>query len=40
MQPHPDEPPRDDEVVDAPVRREQPLQLVGVDCGDEEVRVL
>jgi hypothetical protein len=40
VQPHADEPSRDDEILDAPVRRETPLQLAGVDAGNEEVRVL
>jgi hypothetical protein len=40
VQPHADEPPRDDEILDAPERRERGLQAVGVDAGNEEVRVL
>jgi hypothetical protein len=40
VQPHADEPSRDDEILDATVRREPTLQLVGVDAGDEEVRIL
>jgi hypothetical protein len=40
VQAHADQPPRDHEVLDAPVRREPALQLLGVDAGDEDVRVL
>jgi hypothetical protein len=40
VQAHADEPPGDNEVFDAPVRCEAALQFLGVDAGDEEVRVL
>jgi hypothetical protein len=40
VEPHTDEASRDDEIFDATVRREPPLQLLRVDTGDEEVRVL
>ena len=40
MQPHPDEPARDDEVLDPAVRLERGAQAVDVDAGDEEVGVL
>jgi hypothetical protein len=40
VQAHADEPSRDDEVLDAAMRREPALQLLGVDTGDEEVRIL
>jgi hypothetical protein len=35
-----DEPAPDDQVIDAAVRLERPLQPVGVDARDEKVRVL
>ncbi len=40
MKPDADESPGDDEVVDASVGGEPPLELVGIDARDEEVRVL
>jgi hypothetical protein len=40
VQAHADEPSGDDQVVDAAVRLESPLQPVGVDTRDEEVRIL
>jgi hypothetical protein len=40
VQAHADEPARDDQILDAAVRRERPLQPVGVDARDQEVRVL
>jgi hypothetical protein len=40
VQAHTDEPARDDQVLDAAVRLECPLQPVGVDARDEEVRIL
>jgi hypothetical protein len=40
MQAHADEPARDDQVLDTAVRLECPLQPVGVDARDEEVRIL
>jgi len=40
MQPHADEPARDDELLDAAVQLERALQPVGVDSRNEEVRVL
>jgi hypothetical protein len=40
VQAHTDEPARDDQVLDAAVRLECPLQPVGVDTRDEEVRIL
>jgi hypothetical protein len=40
VQTHTDEPTGDDEILDAAVRLERPLQPVGVDARDEEVRVL
>src|SRR5262249_37434342 len=40
VEPHADEPPRDDEILDLPVRLERAFQAVGVDARHEEVRVL
>jgi hypothetical protein len=40
VQAHADEPPGDDQVFDAAVRLECPLQPVGVDARNEEVRIL
>ena len=40
VEPEADGPSGDDEVVDAPVRRERRAQPVGVEPGDEEVGVL
>jgi hypothetical protein len=40
VQAHADEPSCDDQVLDAAVRLESPLQPVGVDARDEEVRIL
>jgi hypothetical protein len=40
VQAHTDEPARDDQVLDAAVRLECPLQPVGVDARDEEVSIL
>ena len=40
VEPDADEPVRDHEVLDAPVRRERRAQPLGVDAGYEEVRVL
>jgi hypothetical protein len=40
VQAHADEPAGDDEILDAAVRLERPLQPVGVDAPDKEVRVL
>jgi hypothetical protein len=37
---HADEPSRDDQVFDAAVWLESPLQAAGVDTRDEEVRIL
>ena len=40
MEPDADEPVGDDEILDAPVRRERGPQPLGVDAGHEEVGVL
>jgi hypothetical protein len=40
VQAHADEPSGDDQVLDAAVRLESPLQPAGVDTRDEEVRIL
>jgi hypothetical protein len=40
IEPNADEPPSDDEIVDLPVGLERALEPVGVDAGNEEVRVL
>ena len=39
-EPQPDEPPRDDEILDPAVRLESPPELLGVDARHEEVGVL
>ena len=39
-EPEPDRAARDDELIDPAVRRERRAQLLGVEAGDEEVRVL